>query len=83
MQGLGQTILRRGSTRRFAREPIPLSQLGSILQRSAGGLVWDFSREGGGTLVDIYLIANAVDGLPSGSYFFSQERQGLELLRER
>ena len=82
MQGLGQTILRRGSTRRFAREPIPLSQLGSILQRSAGGLVWDFSREGGGTLVDIYLIANAVDGLPSGSYFFSQERQGLELLRE-
>ena len=82
IQGLGQTILRRGSTRRFAREPVSLSQLGSILQRAAGGLVWDFSKEGAGTLVDIYVIANAVEGLPTGSYFFSQERQGLELLRE-
>ena len=32
---------------------------------------------------DIYLIANAVDGLPSGSYFFDRENESLELLKLR
>jgi SagB-type dehydrogenase family enzyme len=77
-----QVILRRGSTRRFAREPISFVQLSTILDRSTRGLAADFLDPSGTTLNDLYLIVNAVEGLPSGSYFFHQERRGLERLKE-
>jgi len=75
-------ILRRGSTRRFAREPISFVQLSTILDRSVGGVAADFLDPLGTQLNDLYLIVNAVDDLPSGSYFFHREQRGLELLRE-
>ena len=31
---------------------------------------------------DLYLIVNAVEGLPSGAYYFDRERSALELLKE-
>jgi SagB-type dehydrogenase family enzyme len=77
-----QVILRRGSTRRFAREPITFIQLSTILDRSTRGVPADFLDPFGAQLNDLYLIVNAVDGLASGSYFFDRQRQGLQLLKQ-
>jgi len=73
-------IRRRGSSRQFSREPITFRQLSTMLQRATAGIPADFMGHSDGTLNDIYLIANDVDGLPSGSYVFHRERQSLELL---
>ena len=74
-------IRRRGSSRQFSREPITFRQLSTILQRATAGIPADFLGPSDGTLNDVYLIANDVDGLPSGSYVFHRERQSLELLQ--
>ena len=76
-----QVILRRGSTRRFAREAISFVQLSTILDRSTRGVAADFLDPPGTQVNDLYLIVNAVEGLLPGSYFFNRERRGLELLR--
>lgn len=75
-------IARRGSTRRFSRESITFRQLSTILQRATQGIPADFLGSSGESLCSVYLIVNAVDGLPSGSYVFHRNRQGLELLEE-
>ncbi len=78
---LGEVIGRRGSTRRFAREPIPMEQLSALLAASATRIPADF----GGGLAEPYLIVNAVDGLTPGAYHYSSESGelgGLELLKE-
>jgi len=79
---LGQAVLGRVSTRRFSRESIPSSQLRSILDGATKRLPADFTGPKGEGLVDTYVIANAVEGLPSGAYFFSPGDGELELLKE-
>jgi hypothetical protein len=79
---LDRVIRRRGSTRYFAREPISFAQLSTVLARSTRGVPADFSSPPGTILVDLYLIVNAVEGLPSGTYVFHRNRPALELLRE-
>ena len=76
-----ETILRRGSTRRFAREAITFAQLSTALDRATRGVLADFLDPYGSTLNQPYLIVNAVDGLPSGSYLYHREEKALELLR--
>jgi SagB-type dehydrogenase family enzyme len=85
---IGDVILRRGSTRRFSRSAaIPKSHLSTILYSSTRGVPLDFlDGEPGSSLLDIYLIANAVDGLSSGRYFYDRERnllKQLEIKNER
>ena len=80
---LGDVILGRGSTRRFAPDSISRSQLSAIIDHSTKGVPADFLGPDGTSLLDIYIIVNSVDGLPAGSYFFSHKRRGLEQLRER
>ena len=79
---LDRVVARRGSTRRFAREPISADQLTALLDAVAAPMVTDYS----GPLIDTYLIVNAVDGVGSGAYFYApgqgQEPSRLELLRE-
>ncbi|MEM4381822.1 MAG: SagB/ThcOx family dehydrogenase [Candidatus Caldarchaeum sp.] len=62
---LWETILRRGSTRRFSRQPITLHQLSTILETASQSLKTDFN----GPHIDIYIIAHSVEGLPPGAYF--------------
>ena len=81
-KALGQVIAARGSTRRFAREAISLAQFSALLDCSTRGVAADFLDDEGKSLLDIYLIVNAVEGLPSGAYFFSPIQQRLELLQE-
>jgi SagB-type dehydrogenase family enzyme len=71
-----QVILRRGSSRRFAREPITLEQLRTILETSTGP-IWPRCA----LLNEVYLIANAVDGLAPGAYYFHTDTAELELIR--
>jgi len=75
-------ILRRGSTRRFARQPITWAQLSTMLARSTGGIPADFLNPRGAQLNHMYLIVNAVEGLKPGSYYFHRGRRELELLQE-
>jgi SagB-type dehydrogenase family enzyme len=76
-----QVILRRGSSRRFARVPIGYAQLSTMLQRVTRGIPADFLDPPGVMLNDLYLIVNAVEDLPSGAYVFRRDHQALELLR--
>ena len=76
-----QVILRRGSSRRFARTSLSFAQLSTILLRAIGGIPADFLESSSAMLNDLYLIVNAVDDLPSGTYVFRRDHQALELLQ--
>ena len=77
-----QVIQRRGSTRKFAREPITFAQLSTLLDRGTRGLPADFLEPRGAQLNDLYLIVHSVEGLAPGAYFFHREKKALELLKE-
>jgi SagB-type dehydrogenase family enzyme len=79
-QLLEHTIIKRGSTRKFSLESITFEQLSTILNSSTSGIVSDCTSNG--IVSDLYIIANAVDGLDSGSYYFVKEKNALELLRK-
>jgi SagB-type dehydrogenase family enzyme len=82
-----EVIVRRGSARRFTREPIDYGQLSTVLDMAthstgsgqAQGTPSDVAA--GGVLSDPYLIVNAVEGLPPGTYAFDQAHRGLTPLR--
>jgi SagB-type dehydrogenase family enzyme len=77
---LEQVIMRRGSTRQFSREAISFAQLSTMLDRATRGIPADTVNPGR-SLNDIYLIVNAVEGLPAGAYFYNRAGRALELLR--
>lgn len=79
---LEEVIRRRGSTREFAREPISLEQLSTMLERATRGIPTDFSVAKGPALNHLYLIVNAVDGLAPGAYVYHPQSTALELLKE-
>jgi len=72
-----QVILRRGSSRKFDRQAITLSQLKTILDSSTCGIPADFPP-----MNDAYLIINAVEGLNPGAYFYQWDTGTLECLKE-
>ncbi|MBM2836974.1 MAG: uncharacterized protein HW409_1163 [candidate division NC10 bacterium] len=61
---------------------ISFPQLSTILDRSTRGVPTDFLGGPGTTLLDTYLIANDVEGLPNGAFYFSPSDRALELLKE-
>jgi SagB-type dehydrogenase family enzyme len=73
---LGETILRRGSTRAFAQESITAEELATMLASSSTHPGADFPR-----LTDTYVIVNAADGLEAGAYYFDREARGFGLLK--
>ncbi len=77
-EALGDSIVRRGSTRRFARESISEIQLWGLLNASASPFTADY-RNGRQALIDTYLIVNAVEGMAPGAYFHTGST--LELLK--
>jgi len=77
-----QVIQRRGSTRKFARTPITLPQLSTMLDRATGGVPADFLDPPGAQLNDLYLIVHAIEGLPPGAYVFHRSRGVLECLKQ-
>ena len=78
---LGEVILRRGSSRRFARSSVSFSVLSTILHSSTMGVPLDIFKEDGNSLIDIYLIANNIDGISPGAYFFDRKAHYLQELK--
>jgi len=74
--GLGETILRRGSTRVFARESIDAAELATIMATAKAPLHLDFP-----SMVEAYLIVNAVDGIAAGAYYYRRNAGSFELLK--
>ena len=79
---IDRTIRRRGSSRQFVHRPISVRQLSLMLDRSTRGIPTDFLGHDGASLNQLYIIANAVDGLPEGSYLYRRDVQALEQLQE-
>jgi len=76
-----QVILRRGSSRKFARTPVSLAQLSTLLERATRGVPADFLDPMGSQLNQLYLIAHGVEDLDAGAYVFHRDRGGLECLK--
>jgi len=74
-------VRRRGSARRFARAPITLAPLSTMLERASGAIPMDCLDPTARPPTDLYLIVNAVDGLAPGTYVLQQEEQALDLLQ--
>ena len=77
---LDEVILLRGSTRKFAQDPISFDRLSTIIRASATKIPLDFLPDNE-TLIDFYFIANDVQGLPSGSYFYNVNTNSVEQLK--
>ena len=75
-------IVRRGSSRRFRRDPITLAQLSAILERGSQDIPADFLGIPGSGLTQAYIIANDVDGLQPGAYVYHSSLNALEQLKE-
>jgi SagB-type dehydrogenase family enzyme len=73
-------IERRGSSRAFLRESIPLEALSSSLIGATRGVAADFLAPGA-QLNDLYVIVHAVDGIAPGAYVFHRDPPRLETLR--
>lgn len=76
---LGETILRRGSTRQFRRETIDGARFAAILDVAHRPLPLDLGEPE--RLVETYLLVHAVEGLAPGAYRWDAERRALRLLR--
>jgi len=74
--GLGETILRRGSSRAFAQEAITAEELATIMAASSDHPQADFPA-----LTDTYLIVNAAEGLEPGAYYYDRQARAFELLK--
>jgi SagB-type dehydrogenase family enzyme len=75
-RGLGETILRRGSTRVFSHDSIPAADLQVIMAASSAPLRADFRR-----LIDTFLIVNAVDGIEPGAYRYDRVSARFDLIK--
>ncbi|MBO0887887.1 SagB/ThcOx family dehydrogenase [Candidatus Bathyarchaeota archaeon] len=78
---LAEVILRRGSTRKFAQRPISFDVLSTVIDASTGPIPLDFLSKQE-SLVEFYLIANDVENLPSGAYYFDRANRSLRQLKE-
>jgi SagB-type dehydrogenase family enzyme len=82
-ESLDRLIVRRGSTRAFdAGRSITFEELSTVLDRAIRGVDADFLEPPSATLLDLYLIVNAVDGLAPGAYHYRPAERSLVLLRE-
>ncbi len=82
-ESLDAVIRRRGSTRAFDRtRSLSFEELSTVLERATRGVPGDFLDLPGASLLDLYLIVHAVEGLTPGTYYFRRRDRSLELLRE-
>lgn len=79
---LEQVILQRGSTTRFAKEPISKDQLLTILKSSNSGFESDFFPDSNSTTIECYLNVHDVEGVEPGAYYYNSIDQTLEIIKE-
>jgi SagB-type dehydrogenase family enzyme len=82
-ESLDAVIRRRGSTRAFDRtRSLSFEELSTVLDRATRGVPGDFLDPPGASLLELYLIVHAVEGLAPGAYYYRRRDRSLELLRE-
>jgi SagB-type dehydrogenase family enzyme len=82
-ESLDTVIRRRGSTRAFDRaRSLTFEELSTILDRATRAVPGDFLDPPSASLLDLYLIVHAVEGLVQGAYYYRRSDSSLELLRE-
>jgi SagB-type dehydrogenase family enzyme len=80
---LESVILRRGSTRRFdVSRSLTFEELSTALAVATAPIPADFAQDPESSLLDLYVIAHAVEGLPPGAYYLRRAERALELLKE-
>ena len=80
-KSIAQVIMRRGSTRAFdAERAVGFHRLSTMLCAASSVLPADFLGPKHASLLDLYLIVNAVDGLEAGAYFYHRDKRALECL---
>jgi SagB-type dehydrogenase family enzyme len=80
---LESVILRRGSTRRFdVSRSLTFEELSTALAVATTSIPADFMQDPESSLLDLYVIAHAVEGLPPGAYYLRRAERALELLKE-
>jgi SagB-type dehydrogenase family enzyme len=80
---LESVILRRGSTRRFdVSRSLTFEELSTALAVATATIPADFTEDPESSLIDLYVIAHAVEGLQPGSYYLRRTERALELLEE-
>ena len=82
-ESLDAVIRRRGSTRAFDRtRSLSFEEISTVLDRAMRGVPGDFLDPPGASLLELYLIVHAVEGLAPGAYYYRRRDRSLELLRE-
>jgi SagB-type dehydrogenase family enzyme len=76
-RSLGDTIQRRGSTRHFSHDPISVVDLATTLWAATRPISSDVPS----ALVELFFIANAVDGVAPGAYAYRPAEHALEVIR--
>jgi SagB-type dehydrogenase family enzyme len=80
---LESVILRRASTRRFdVSRTLTFEELSTALAVATTSIPADFTHDPESSLLDLYVIAHAVEGLPPGAYYLRRAERALELLEE-
>jgi SagB-type dehydrogenase family enzyme len=78
---LETVVARRGSTRLFRRDPISRAALANLLVCASAPLAADYRADATRSLVDLYVIVNAVEGLEAGAYRWRRQANAIECLR--
>ncbi len=77
-----ELVRKRGSTRVFDRaRAVSFEALSTVLDRATRPIPADMLEPPGTTLLELYLIVNAVDGMRPGSYYYRRREGALELLQ--
>lgn len=76
-RSLGETVQRRGSTRRFSRAPLSAEELATTLWWATRGVPADVPAG----LVDLFVIVNAVEGIAPGAYRYHGDAHALETVK--
>jgi SagB-type dehydrogenase family enzyme len=79
---LETVIRRRGSARRFTRDPISFRQLSTLLTYALHSIPADCFDPTGMPLSTLYVIANAVEDLDAGTYVLNWQHHALEQLEK-
>lgn len=78
---LGHCIRSRGSTRRFATEPIAWEAFRSVVDAAGSGISAPHFAEAFSPYLSVYFIVNAVAGMEPGAYYYNRFYNGLRLLK--
>jgi SagB-type dehydrogenase family enzyme len=92
---LAHVLRTRRTLRRYAERPLSLEELSTLLHHAAGVVTGEqpgrpaavvlrpFASAGARSELELYAVANAVDGLESGAWHYDPMAHGLTLVRAR